>query len=204
MPSSRLPMSWSRWIDRAWAVAAVLAFFVFAGVAQAEDPAACGQFKWPLATEISWFDAGNLKKLPSDAAAGEAAGGAFTATLKPSAGSSFALPPEGKPKPDKPLGTIISFATVATPGLSGDALGGSLDRYRPGWRLSPLARIFRCPWRPGLAQERPLRFQAGTYHPAAFIRIGLFAEARFAPASAAIASPSLDKRNLPLQYGPHP
>ena len=27
------------------------------------------------------------------------------------------MPPEGKPKPDKPLGAILSFATVATPGI---------------------------------------------------------------------------------------
>ena len=65
-------MSWSRWIERAGAAVAVLAFVVFAGVARAEDPAACGQFKWPLTIEKSWFDAGNLKELPSGAAAAAA------------------------------------------------------------------------------------------------------------------------------------
>jgi hypothetical protein len=109
-------MSWSRLIKVWRGAAAALALTLLAGAAAAEEPSSCGRFKWPLAAEKSWFEAGNLKALASDAAVGDAADGAFAVTLKPSTDVSFALPPEGKPKPDKPLGAILSFAKVSTPG----------------------------------------------------------------------------------------
>jgi hypothetical protein len=110
-------MSWSRLIEGLQGAAAALAVtLLLAGTVRSEEPSGCGQFKWPLAAEKSWFEAGNLKALPSGASVGDAADGAFSVTLKPSAEVSFALPPEGKPKPDRPLGAIVSFATVASPG----------------------------------------------------------------------------------------
>jgi hypothetical protein len=109
-------MSWSPLTEVSRAGVAALAMFVLAVAAEAEDPAACSQFKWPLATEKSWFEAGDLKDLQSGTAAGHLAPGAFTLSLRPSTEVSFALPPEGKPKADKHLGAVLSFATVAAPG----------------------------------------------------------------------------------------
>ena len=109
-------MSWSRSTEMLRQALAILSFVVSAGMAVAEEPQACSQFKWPLATEKAWFEAGNLKDLPSGASVGDATDGAFTIALKPAAEVSFALPPEGKPKPDKPLGAIVSFAQIPTPG----------------------------------------------------------------------------------------
>src|SRR6476620_6238469 len=115
MPSSRLPMSWSRWIDGARLAAAAALLIALAAPANAEENPACGQFKWPLTTEKSWFEAGNLHDLESAATLDALTEGAFTVTLKPSADVGFALKPEGKPSPDKPLGAIVSFAAVTTP-----------------------------------------------------------------------------------------
>jgi hypothetical protein len=84
--------------------------------ARAEDAPACSQFKWPLATEKSWFEAGKLMELQSGAAVGEAGDGALDVLLKPSTEVSFALPPEGTPKPDKPMGAVLSFERVLAPG----------------------------------------------------------------------------------------
>jgi hypothetical protein len=148
-------MSWSRLTKPLRGAAAILAFaLLLAAPARSEEPSGCGQFKWPLATEKSWFEAGNLKALPSGISAGEAADGAFAVGLKSSTEVSFALPPEGKPKADKPLGAIVSFAAVATPGtyqvtlseeawidvVQGDAFRPALDfsgvRGCPGLRKS--------------------------------------------------------------------
>lgn len=98
------------------AALAALVLCLLASAAQAEEAPACAQFKWPLATERSWFEAGSLNMLASGAAVGTLAEGAFALTLKPAAEVVYALPPEGKPKPDKPLGAVLTFGSVAMPG----------------------------------------------------------------------------------------
>lgn len=110
-------MSWSRSIEGVQPALAAALFLLLAAAAVAQENPACGQFKWPLAIERSWFEAAGLKGLQSGEAVDALSEGAFTVTLKPSADISFALLPEGKPKPDKSLGAILSFGVVATPGL---------------------------------------------------------------------------------------
>ena len=110
-------MSWSPSIEAGRAALAALALALLAVAAEAEEPAACSQFKWPLAAERAWFEGGKLDEHRSGAAAGDLAPGAFALVLSPSAEVSFVLPPEGKPRPDKPLGAILSFATVVAPGI---------------------------------------------------------------------------------------
>ncbi|MGH8431166.1 MAG: hypothetical protein ACREUF_12265 [Solimonas sp.] len=95
---------------------AALVLCLLATAARAEEAPACAQFKWPLAAERSWFEAGNLKALPSGAAIDTLAEGAFNLMLEPSTEVGYALPPEGKPKPDKPLGAMLTFGAVAMPG----------------------------------------------------------------------------------------
>ncbi|MGE3873626.1 MAG: hypothetical protein AB7F74_11785 [Parvibaculaceae bacterium] len=97
-------------------ILAALVLCLLAPAAQAEEASACAQFKWPLVIEKSWFGAGKLTELKSGAAVGEAADGAFNVVLEPSAGVGFVLPPEGKPKPGKPMGAVLSFGRVTTPG----------------------------------------------------------------------------------------
>ncbi|MGE0240121.1 MAG: hypothetical protein AB7S59_15490, partial [Parvibaculaceae bacterium] len=109
-------MSWSPSTEARRLAGAAFALALLGGTAWAGEPIACGQFKWPLATEKSWFEAGNLKALRSGAAMGDLGSGAFSLTLAPAAEVSFALPPEGKPKPDRPLGAVLSFAMVAASG----------------------------------------------------------------------------------------
>lgn len=89
---------------------------IFAGLARAEDKPACEQFKWPLMIERGWFDTDMLTELASGSTLDLLPEGAFTAKFAPAAEVTFALPPEGKPKPDKPLGAVISFTEVAHPG----------------------------------------------------------------------------------------
>jgi hypothetical protein len=114
MPSSRHPTSWSPSIEAKGAALAALALCFLAVAARGEDAPACSQFKWPLATEKSWFAAAAPAELPSGAAISELKEGSFTVALKPSGEVRFALPPETKPKPDKPMGAILAFSTVAT------------------------------------------------------------------------------------------
>lgn len=110
-------MSWSRSIEAMRPALAALLLIVLAAPARADENPACGEFKWPLAIERSWFEAGTLQDLQSGAGLDKLAEAAFTVILKPSTEVSFTLEPEGKPKPDKPLGAILSFGAVATPGL---------------------------------------------------------------------------------------
>ena len=110
-------MSWSPLTEAGRVAAAALVLALLVIDARAEDPAACGQFKWPLATERSWFAADTLKALQSGTAAGDLGAGAFTLALRPLAEVSFVLPPEGKAKTDKPMGATLSFTTVAEPGI---------------------------------------------------------------------------------------
>lgn len=110
-------MSWSRWTDPCRIAGAAALLLILASPVAAEGTAACDKFKWPLSIETSWFDAaGDLKAYVSGAALPELADGALTVALKPAAEVSFALPPEGKPKPDKTLGALLSFAKVTKPG----------------------------------------------------------------------------------------
>lgn len=108
-------MSWSRWIDGRRLVFAAT-FLALAGPAWAQDNSACATFKWPLAVEKSWFEAGDLPNVASGTERAELAEGALTVTLKPATEVAFTLPPEGKPKPDKPMGALLTFARVAKPG----------------------------------------------------------------------------------------
>lgn len=110
-------MSWSQSIEAMQPPLAAALLIVLAASARADEKPACEQFKWPLAIERSWFEAGTLQDLPSGATVDKLAEGAFTVTLRPSTEVSFTLEPEGKPKPDKPLGAILSFDAVTTPGL---------------------------------------------------------------------------------------
>lgn len=137
-------MSWSRWTDPRRLIGAAVLLVVLASPAAAEDVTACGKFKWPLATEKSWFDAAtDLKAYASGAAVGELADGALTVATKPMAEIAFALPPEGKPKPDKTAGALLAFDKVVKPGrylvtLSDEAWidvvqGGA---YRPSGEFS--------------------------------------------------------------------
>ncbi|WP_119274157.1 hypothetical protein [Taklimakanibacter deserti] len=141
---------------------AALALCVLAAAAQAEEAPACTQFKWPLAAERSWFEAGKLTELQSGASVGEAADGAFDLALKPSAEVSFALPPEGKPKPDKPLGAVLAFSVVAKPGtyqvtLSDEAWIDIVQdgAYRPSLEFSG---VHGCP---GLRKSVRFVFKQG-------------------------------------------
>jgi hypothetical protein len=130
-------------------IGAAALLLVLASPAAAED-AACGKFKWPLTTEKSWFDAAtDLKAYASGAAVDELADGALTVATRPMAEIAFALPPEGKPKPDKTQGALLSFAKVAKAGqyqvtLSDEAWidivqGGA---YRPSGEFSG---VHGCP-----------------------------------------------------------
>ena len=95
---------------------ATLLLLILASPAAAED-AACGKFKWPLTTEKSWFDAAaDLKAHASGAAVNELADGALTVATRPMAEIAYALPPEGKPKPDKTAGALLTFERVTKPG----------------------------------------------------------------------------------------
>lgn len=117
MPLSKPPMSWSRWIEPRRLAGAAALVLILATPATAQDQSACAEFKWPLAVERTWFEAaGDLKAYASGAVLTELAEGALTVTLKPSAGIAFALPPEGKPKPDKTLGALLTFEEVTKPG----------------------------------------------------------------------------------------
>lgn len=143
-------MSWSRWIDhRALAVGAAALLFL-AGSAAAQDKPPCEQFKWPLSIEKSWFeaDAGG-KPHVSGTDLPEPTEGALTVALKPMADIAFALPPEGKPKPDRPLSALLTFAKVAKPGryqvtLSDEAWIDSVQAgaYRPSGEFSG---VHGCP-----------------------------------------------------------
>jgi hypothetical protein len=108
-------MSWSPSIEAKGAALAALALCLLTVAARGEDAPACSQFKWPLATEKSWF-AASPAELQSGAAMGRIKEGAFTVALKPSGEVRFALPPETKPEPDKPMGAILAFSAVATAG----------------------------------------------------------------------------------------
>ena len=75
------------------------------------------------------------------------------------------MPPEGKPKPDKPLGAIVSFATVATPGMHQVTLSEEAwidivqdGTYRPSLEFSG---VRGCPpdeekWRPVFRSSRAI------------------------------------------------
>lgn len=95
---------------------AAAALIALATSAAAQDKPPCEQFKWPLATERSWFETADPKRLPSGGTRGELPEGAFVVALMPSADVAFALPPEGKPKPERPMGAVVPFGAVATPG----------------------------------------------------------------------------------------
>jgi hypothetical protein len=58
-------------------------FVALAASAQAEENPACAKFKWPLAPEKSWFEAGALEALASCATVATLAEGAFTVKLVP-------------------------------------------------------------------------------------------------------------------------
>lgn len=97
-------------------IGAAVLLFVLASPAAAED-AACAKFKWPLTVEKSWFDAAtDLKAYASGAAVSELAEGALTVATKPMAEIAFVLAPEGKPKPDKTAGALLTFERVEKPG----------------------------------------------------------------------------------------
>ena len=105
-----------------WLAPTAALLIALAGSVRAEENPACAQFKWPLTTEKSWFDAGKLEGLASGTAVATLAEGAFTVTLKPATEVPFKLKPEGKPKADKPLGAIISFGAIkSSRPLSSDA-----------------------------------------------------------------------------------
>jgi hypothetical protein len=142
-------MSWSRSIEALRASLAALVLWLLTTAAHAEDASACAQFKWPLTTEKSWFEAEKLTELQSGAAVTEAAHGAFSLLLKPSAEVRFALPPGGKPKPDKPIGAVLSFGAVTVLGtyqvtLSDEAWIDIVQdgAYRPSLEFSG---IHGCP-----------------------------------------------------------
>ena len=133
-----------RWLAPATALLITLATSV-----HAEENPACPQFKWPLATEKSWFDTGKLEGLASGATVATLTEGTFTVTLKPATEVPFKLKPEGKPKADKPLGALISFAAVKAPGryqvtLSDEAWIDIVqaDAYRPSLEFSG---VHGCP-----------------------------------------------------------
>ncbi len=154
-------MSWSRWTDPRRLIGAAVLLLVLASPAVAEDTAACSKFKWPLTTEKSWFDA-TTKAYESGATISELAEGALTVATKPMAEIAFALPPEGKPKPDKTVGALLTFDKVAKPGryqvtLSDEAWidvvqGGA---YRPSGEFSG---VHGCP---GLRKSVRFEFGAG-------------------------------------------
>ena len=110
-------MSWSRWTDPRRLAGATFVLLLLANPVAAEDMAACGKFKWPLTIERAWFDAAtDLKAYASGATMGELADGALTVATMPMAGISFILPPEGKPKPDKTAGALLTFEKIGKPG----------------------------------------------------------------------------------------
>ena len=128
---------------------------------QAEENPACAEFKWPLTTEKSWFETSKLEGLASGATVATLAEGAFTVMLKPAAEVSFKLEPEGKPKPDRPLGAVISFGAVTAPGryqvtLSDEAWIDVVqgDAYRPSLEFSG---VHGCP---GLRKSVRFEFTA--------------------------------------------
>lgn len=154
-------MSWSQWIDPCRLAGAATLLLVLAAPATAQDQTACAEFKWPLAVERSWFEAADIKVHASGAGLAELADGALTVTLQPSAGIAYALPPEGKPKPDKPLGALLTFEKVTKPGryqvtLSDEAWIDIVQAgaYRPSGEFSG---VHGCP---GL--RKSVRFEFDT------------------------------------------
>lgn len=143
-------------------IGATLLLLILASPAAAED-AACGKFKWPLAIEKSWFDAAaDLKAYASGAAVDELADGALTVATRPMAEIAYALPPEGKPKPDKTAGALLTFAKVTKPGqyqvtLSDEAWIDIVQAgaYRPSGEFSG---VHGCP---GLRKSVRFEFAEG-------------------------------------------
>jgi hypothetical protein len=131
---------------------AALALCFLATAAQAEDAPACTQFKWPLATEKSWFEAWKLTEVESGGAMGELAKGPSRSPSSPSGEVAFAMPPESKPKPDKALGATLSFSTVTVPGTYQVTLSEEawidiiqVNGYRPSLDFSG---VHGCPGMP--------------------------------------------------------
>jgi hypothetical protein len=176
-------MSWSRSTEIARAPFAGLVLCFLAVGAGAEDAPACREFKWPLATESAWL-AANPAELKSGAAIDELKEGAFTVALKPSGEVDFARPPEGKASPDKRMGGMLSFSTVATPGtyqvtLSDEAWIDIVQNgvFRPSLDFSG---VHGCP-----GMRKSVRF--------AFVRAPLVLQL----SSASVASLKIAIRRLP-------
>ena len=102
-----------RWLAPATALLITLATSV-----HAEENPACAQFKWPLATEKSWFDTGKLEGLASGATVATLAEGAFTVTLKPATGCPSSSSPKASPRrisrwaPSSPSGRSKPLAAI--------------------------------------------------------------------------------------------
>lgn len=109
----------------------------------AADEKAC-DFLWPLATEISWFEAdtseqvasgGTLADLPQDKA--------IALALKPAAEADLPVKPTSTPKPsdDKKFGGLVTIEKFAEPGAYQVAISDSgwLDVIQNGVPLEAIA-----------------------------------------------------------------
>jgi hypothetical protein len=109
----------------------------------AENEKAC-DFLWPLATEISWFEAstsaevassGTLPELPQDKA--------IALALKPVSEADLPVKPTSTPKPgdDKKFGGVVTIGTFAEAGVYQVAISDSgwLDVIQNGKPLEAIA-----------------------------------------------------------------
>ena len=107
------------------------------------DEKAC-DFLWPLATEISWFEAdtsekvasgGKLAELPQDKA--------IALSLKPASEVDLPAKPTSTPKPDdhKKFGGVVTIEKFAEPGVYQVAISASgwLDVIQNGTPLEAIA-----------------------------------------------------------------
>ena len=98
------------------AAIACLAVALFSlGPARAEELSPCDQFDWPIAKELGWFAARNLRTVESGARID--VNGAVAVKLRPYAEVAFAKPPERQPKTPESFGATIEVAAPDKAGL---------------------------------------------------------------------------------------
>lgn len=96
--------------------------------AHAAGTGGCDSFEFPLATELTWMQAGDAVEAASGGSLEAPPAKAIALQLSPSVGFAFAAPPTGKPKnkTEAAFAALISV-TITEPGLYQVSLSG------PGW-----------------------------------------------------------------------
>jgi len=99
------------------ALAALVAFFVFAALAHADDQASCAQFAWPLDTEKAWFAAPELRNVPSGETIATLTDGAIKLELRELAAARLPNAPERASEPPNMQAGFVIFSSLPKPGL---------------------------------------------------------------------------------------